>query len=298
MKVVTEDDIQGLYRLPKESHKGQNGRLLVIGGSKLFHASIFWAADIASKIVDLVHFSSPAIENNELVRKRVKEGFWNGIVVPWEKVEDYIREDDCIVIGPGMPRKEGLEKGEKPTGEIVNELFGKFSDKRWVVDGGALQEMDTKLLNGRMVITPHMGELKRIFRHSEKKIPNSKFQIPNNFQNSNDQIQQMGKFLCDFSKRHDNVTVLLKGVKDIVCEGDECVIVEGGNEGMTKGGTGDVLAGLVGALYCKNDAFLAAKAGSLINKSAGDRLYKRVGTYYNASDLVDEVPVVMKELLG
>ena len=66
---------------------------------------------------------------------------------------------------------------------------------------------------------------------------------------------------------------------------------------MTKGGTGDVLAGLVAALYCKNEAFLSACAGSYINKKAGENLFKRVGYYFNASDLADEIPRVMKELL-
>ena len=63
--------------LPKsDSHKGENGRVLVIGGSKLFHAASFWAAAMASKIVDMVHFSSPVMENNELRRVQAKSRFW------------------------------------------------------------------------------------------------------------------------------------------------------------------------------------------------------------------------------
>lgn len=287
MKVITKVDVQKLYRPPWDSHKGQNGRLLVIGGSELFHASIFWAADIASRIVDLVHFSSPVSENNALVRKRAKEKFWSGIVVPWRRVEEYIREDDCVVIGPGMPRRDGLEPGEMPTDEIVNRLFKKFPDKRWVVDGGAVQEMDPQLLNEHMIITPHLGEFKRILGRSAGKIPNT-----------NIQVEKMGKLLCDFSSKHNGVAVLLKGEKDIVCKGKKWVMVEGGNEGMTKGGTGDVLAGVVGAFSCKNEGFLAASAGSFINKRAGDRLYKRVGPFFNASDLVREIPLVMSDVLG
>jgi len=67
---------------------------------------------------------------------------------------------------------------------------------------------------------------------------------------------------------------------------------------MTKGGTGDVLAGLVAALACNNDVLLAAKAGSYFNKKAGEALFKKVGYYFNASDLASEIPVVMKQLLG
>jgi hydroxyethylthiazole kinase-like uncharacterized protein yjeF len=267
-------DLTRLFRQPSDTHKGQNGRLLVIGGSKLFHASIFWTADVASRIVDLVHFSSPAMENNDLLQRKAKEKFWNGIVVPWRKVKDYVREDDCVVIGPGMPRKEGLEKGEEKTSVVVNRLFESFPEKKWVVDGGALQEMDVKLLSEKMIITPHAGEFRRLFGKKATR---------------ENAIAMSKKYGC---------VVVLKGVKDVVCEGADWVEISGGNEGMTKGGTGDVLAGLVGALFCKNEAFLAAASGSLINKKAGDRLYERVGPFFNASDLVNEVAVVMKEELG
>src|SRR4030042_919344 len=99
MNQVTAPDLQKLYIPPPESHKGQNGRLLIIGGSHLFHAASLWALQVASRIVDLVHYSSVP-ENNEIVRN-IKSDFRNGIVVPRKDIESYIREDDCILIGPG-----------------------------------------------------------------------------------------------------------------------------------------------------------------------------------------------------
>ena len=66
---------------------------------------------------------------------------------------------------------------------------------------------------------------------------------------------------------------------------------------MTKGGTGDVLAGLIASLACKNDLYLAAKCGSYINKKAGESLYKKQGIYFNATDLVGEIPQVMGKLI-
>jgi NAD(P)H-hydrate epimerase len=97
------------------------------------------------------------------------------------------------------------------------------------------------------------------------------------------------------AKKYD-CTIVLKGVEDVVCDKKECVVSKTGNEGMTKGGTGDVLAGLIAALYCKNDAFLAAAAGVYLNGLAGDRLYTMVGPYFNSSDLVMELPQVMAEV--
>ena len=89
-------------------------------------------------------------------------------------------------------------------------------------------------------------------------------------------------------------TILLKGVKDYIFTKKNIWMNETGNEGMTKGGTGDVLAGLVSALYCKNEAEIAACVGAYVNGLAGDRLKERVGIYYNASDLVEEIPYVLK----
>jgi NAD(P)H-hydrate epimerase len=67
---------------------------------------------------------------------------------------------------------------------------------------------------------------------------------------------------------------------------------------MTKGGTGDILAGLIASLYCKNDdPFLVASSGSFLNKKAGEKLFEKVGFYFNSSDLTDEIPRVMKEYI-
>ena len=103
--------------------------------------------------------------------------------------------------------------------------------------------------------------------------------------------------VTDVAKKYQCI-VLLKGDKDIASNGKETRVIEGGNPGMTKGGTGDVLAGLIAALACKNDPFLATIAGSFINKKAGDALYEKVGPYFNATDLANEIPIIMKKLLG
>ena len=67
MKTKLESILKQIYIPAGDSHKGQNGRLLVIGGSRLFHAASLWALEVASRIVDLVHYSSVE-ENNEIVQ--------------------------------------------------------------------------------------------------------------------------------------------------------------------------------------------------------------------------------------
>jgi len=270
MQIFDQKSLSKLYKPKSDSHKGENGRLLIVGGSKLFHASIFWSADVASKIVDLVHFASPAEENNELIRMKMKEGFWNGIVVPYQKIEEYITEDDCVLIGPGMSREDGLMEDEKPTKEIVDYFLTKYPSKKWVIDGGALQEVDPKLLNNNMIITPHGREWEMLAGP-----------LPKN----EDEIE---KKLMKFSNDHGGVTILLKGKRDFVCSKFKCFYIDGGNPGMTKGGTGDTLAGIVGSLIAQgNDLFISACAAAYINGKAGE-LTKRKASLV-ASDLLDKI---------
>lgn len=259
MNRITIDDIKKLSVPAAGSHKGQNGRLLVIGGSHLFHAASLWSLTVASRIVDLVHYSSVP-ENNELV----KHEFRNGIVVPRRDIDAYIEEDDVILIGPGMTRDD-------ETKTLTDTLFAKYPKKQWVIDAGSLQMMDKALIPPHAILTPHHQEYAHLF---------------GNF----DIAEAAKKYQC---------MILLKGEKDIACNaGGECREIAGGNAGMTKGGTGDVLAGLIAALACTNDPWLSTLAGSYINKAAGDTLYKSVGPFFNATDLANEIPVVMKNLLG
>lgn len=315
-------ELDKLYVPPEGSHKGQNGKLLVIGGSHLFHAASLWALNIASRIVDMVFYSSVP-ENNEIVEEAKKE-FRNGIVVPRTEIDNYIKEADCIVLGPGMMREDMSKiKNNKSKIQIKDQkleeiniikdegvqsyyltqyLLEKYPEKKWVIDAGALQMMEPEWLmplKGNVVITPHAGEFERVI----SKIKNEKLKISIRQAQDPEKIegQIKNKKLDDqiklFAKEFKCI-VLLKGREDLVCLKEECVVVKGGNAGMTKGGTGDVLAGLVGSLACKNDLWLSAKAGSYINKRAGDSLFEKVGYYFNSSDLIDEIPRVVAELIG
>ena len=259
MNAVSADDLERLYIPPPDSHKGQNGKLLIIGGSHLFHAASLWALTVASRIVDLVHYSSVP-ENNELVQK-AKDEFRNGIVVLRDDVDSYIEEDDCILIGPGMERNAETE-------ELTNRLLKSHPNKQWVIDAGSLQMLDLSVIPNNAILTPHAQEYRGL---------------------TNEQDPQA------FAKQH-NWIVLLKGDKDIAASPTQMREIEGGNAVMTKGGTGDVLAGLIAALACKNDPFLATIAGSFINKRAGDELFAKVGPYFNATDLATQIPVTMKNL--
>ena len=71
----------------------------------------------------------------------------------------------------------------------------------------------------------------------------------------------------------------------------------GGSPGMTKGGTGDVLSGLVAGLYAKSPAMAACVVASQVNKRAGEELEAKVGTFFSANDLIPEVQKQLANLL-
>jgi hydroxyethylthiazole kinase-like uncharacterized protein yjeF len=295
------------------SHKGQNGKLLIIGGSELFHAASKWSLDIASKFVDMVFYASVP-SNNELV-EQAKGNFWNGIVVKREEITNYIEEADCILIGPGMTRDRKVDQQwtrdllakknvpdlsaqidwEHDTYAIINFLLTQFPKKKWVVDAGALQMLEPVLLNPKIIITPHLKELETVLKNLLALIGDDaeKVQITTEVlselqseQFNPDSLQKLSKILGDS-------TVILKGEHDWVFNAQEAVEVTGGNAGMTKGGTGDVLAGLVAGLYTQNEAFTSAIVASTVNKKAGDSLYHSVGPFFNSTDLVSEIPKVL-----
>lgn len=246
-----------------KSHKGQNGKLLIIGGSDLFHAASKWSLDVASKIVDMVFYASTP-SNNKLI-KEAKEKFWNGIVIERKQIENYIQEADVVLIGPGMDRSFYTKL-------LVNKLLKKYADKKWVIDAGALQMLDVKLLKQNHVITPHHQEMDLLKNKSE---------------------------LFDEQNYQANCYCLLKGPIDKVFspQNPQAVEVKGGNAGMTKGGTGDVLAGLLAALYCKSSALNSCLVASYINKKAGEELYLKQGPYFNSSDLVEMIPATLWQAL-
>ncbi len=309
--------LKNLYIPPSDSHKGQNGKLLLVGGSHLFHAASLWALTIASKIVDMVFYASVP-ENNEIVRQ-AKTEFRNGIVIPREKIDDYAEEADCILIGPGLMRSEGVlspksqvlnKKNTYNSGlktydlKVINELsdegeqtywltkylLDKYSHKKWVIDGGSLQMMDPewlKQLNGNVVITPHQREFEMLFSDKQQAISDMKNKID---------LDLIAYHLSLIAREY-NCIILLKGEEDVICSPSACISIAGGNAGMTKGGTGDVLAGLLAALACKNELYVSACVGSYLNKKAGDSLFRKVGYTFNSSDLANEIPFVMKEVL-
>jgi len=244
-------------RPEKKSHKGQNGVVLIVGGSKTYHGAPVLAARAAVRFCDLVYFASTK-ENNALVR-RMKLSTANVICVPKGKLDFAQKHATCVLVGNGM---DVDAKTKAMTAKILK------SGKRCVIDAAALRVMHRllPLLHKDVILTPHTREFE------------SAFGVPASEKNAAAMAKKYG---C---------TILLKGERDLVAVPGKAVHVKGGNAGMTKGGTGDVLAGLCAALFSRcDDPLRAAYTASRLNKRAGELLYKHYHYNFSSEDLADEL---------
>ncbi|MFH0885367.1 MAG: NAD(P)H-hydrate dehydratase [Candidatus Micrarchaeota archaeon] len=242
--------VKSLHTPPKDSRKGDNGRLLVIGGSRDYHGAPMFTLLAARRFVDLLYFF-PAEKDSYLINavKTIPEA----IVVDRYDSPAIRGKLDCVLYGIGL-------------GDTKPKLPAIPSGTALVIDGDGLKRVKGKIPKGA-ILTPHENEFRMLFG-----------------------MEGSERNVLTMARKHGCV-ILKKGPIDIIADGRPgagCGRVETNrihNQGMTKGGTGDVLAGLVAALACKNDAFTAAVAGARINGNAGNLLKKRYGYNYCASDL-------------
>lgn len=279
--MITEFDpvrLKDLYRPAPESAGEDNGQITIIGGSALFHGAPLLALKVASRIVDMVFFASPEPSIGR-VAEQMKGSLSSFIWVPWEETGDYIEKSDAVLIGPGFMRfrSEKVPHGEREhecdeacelTVDITKKLLKGFPQKKWVIDAGSLQVMEADWIPEGAIVTPNKKEYELLFGNMDTQ-------------------EAAGKYSC---------TIVRKGPKTVVCSKGSCIQISNGNAGLTKGGTGDILAGLTVALFAKNEAFLSASAALYLVKAAADELYGKVGTNYNADDLAQAIPEIFRKL--
>jgi NAD(P)H-hydrate epimerase len=260
------------------SHKGMNGRVAILGGSRIYHGAPFLSAYAALRTgADLVYLAVP-----EVIATAVRAQSPDLIVLPLpdgrltrgniSKLKKWLPEVDCIGMGPGL--------GHQNDEDILNAVKELAPTVKYlVVDADALRP---KLLeagmNGRMIVTPHAGEFERLF--SVKLSSSTEVRL----------IQARNE-----AKKH-NVVVLLKGPTDIVTDGEQVAVNTTHSPGMTVGGTGDVLTGITAGLLAKGlKPFDAGSCAAFINGSAGQEAVGEFGFHITASDVANKIPHAMKQ---
>ncbi len=261
-----------------KSRKGENGIVLVVGGSYIYHGAPILSSLAALKCgTDLVYTSVPKV--NVTPTRAVSP---NLIVIPL--VDQKLTLGAANKLIGALPRNlysatigMGLAIQEKNSLlHFVKSLLDR--DVRLSLDASALiPDVLPLLANKNVVVTPHVGEFKRLFGDVP---PNTK----------NERIR-----LVESKAKEFGITVLLKGATDIVSNGTTTYLNEKKTPAMTVGGTGDVLSGLVAGLLSNNrNSLESAAAATFINGLAGKAAQKRLGLHMTSMDLLDEIPSAMK----
>lgn len=298
--IVTREILKSAVPEPApDSHKNQNGRILIVGGSPLFHGAGRMAARAAAEITlafasrtnDMVYFCST--EKNIAYLKQRQEAF---LGIGRKQFEFYLQHADVVVIGPGLMREPEVnfpetEKEPSITRELTEKVLA--SEKKAVLDAGSLQIISPEQLRGKdkIIITPHRTEMGKLFGIEPGSLATSA-------RSSFAEIKQVADRVKEMADEY-GITILLKGPIDIIASPKGWYFSPGGNAGMTKGGTGDVLAGVVAALYSRiDDPLLAAAAGSFLAKRAGEDLWEDYRWVYNAEDLVSQASRTLVKILA
>ena len=275
----TEEDALKLPKRKENSHKGTFGKVLVIAGSPKISGAAYLAAAGAYRIgAGLVKLYTPK-ENQlamqvllpEALLETYDEGRPN-----IKQLKECMEWADVIVIGPGIGTGRGAEK-------ILKYVMGK-STVPVVVDADGMNLLarnKTCLLDKQVpvVLTPHIQEMARLTGKSRDTIIKSPMEE------------------ADSLVREYDVTLVLKSAGTIVTKADKHRFINtSGNSGMATGGSGDVLAGMIGGLIAQGmDSFEAAKLGVYLHGKAGDAAAAAKSTYsMTATDILDGIAEVTR----
>ncbi len=256
------------------SHKGDFGKLLIIGGSKTYFGAPALAGLAALRSgVDLVRIAAP-----EKSARIIASFSPNLVVEPLEgnyvskrHLEQLLEMTElatAVLIGSGL--------GRAPETESFVKSFLERIDKPCVIDADGIKALRGVRLRKNMVLTPHMGEFSIL---TGVKVED----------NISDRIKLVKKYASKL-----NCTILLKGHVDIISDGTKIFLNKTGNPYMTKGGTGDVLAGVLGSLLARGIKPLqAAYAAAYISGAAGDLAAKKYRESLLATDVIEEIKNVI-----
>ena len=233
-------------------------------------------------MVSMTYFSSP--EEDKGVADKIKASLSSFVWIARDELTNYVAKSEAVLIGPGLMRSHTKEQGfvcdteGEKTRRLSIELFKKFPDKKWVVDGGTLQVVAVGDIPKGAVVTPNRKEFEMLFGEKQK-----------------ENLKERAEQVFNLAKKW-NLTILTKDDVSIVSDGKEVWRIEKGNSGLVKGGMGDVIAGLTVGLMAKNDPLFAVCAASFLVKKAANKLAAKRGFMFNADDLVDAVPEVYNEI--
>ena len=261
--------LKSIKRMP-DSHKGDNGRVLVIAGSKEYPGAAYLAGAgvVALRTgTDLVTVASPekvawAINclNPDLITTKLPGDYLKE--EHFSILKELIKKNDVILIGPGISTRK---ETERLVLSVVR--FCVKNHKQMVIDADAIKMLELRNLEN-CILTPHDAEFLQLTSQCD-----------------------------DIKKVIGNNVILLKGKTDLIISKDTTIENKTGNSGMTVAGTGDVLSGLCGGFLSQSHNLLeSALAAAFIHGMIGDKLKKQYSHSFIASDFLSEIATIIREL--
>jgi NAD(P)H-hydrate epimerase len=190
-------------------------------------------------------------------------------------LKTYIETANAVVLGPGLGLHVETREAVKAVIEAVES-----AGKPLLLDADGLKAFAgfKRTLNAPLVLTPHAGEYAILTGRK----------LPEGLKERASEVQKTAAEL--------DAVILLKGPVDIVSDGKRFKLNFTGNPGMTVGGTGDVLSGIVGAFLAQQiNPFEAAVAGAFVNGAAGDFVFEEKGCHMVSTDLIRQIPHVLND---
>jgi len=260
------------------SRKGDNGKILIVGGSYMYHGAPILSSLTALRTgADLVYTAVPKVNAHEtraispdlivipLADSKLTRGSVNKLL---GQIPAGI---DSAAIGMGLAVQdiEALKL-------LIKSLIER--DVRLSLDANALRKEILPIIKGKnVIVTPHPGEFERLF--GEKVSDSTKTRIS----------------ITEKHAKKNSITIILKGSDDIISNGSKTFINSKKTPAMTVGGTGDVLSGIVVSMLSRNrNTIEAAASAAFLNGQAGKTVQKKFGIHMIASDLIDALPIVSK----
>jgi ADP-dependent NAD(P)H-hydrate dehydratase len=273
-------DLPSLPPRPLNANKGTFGRVLVLAGSRGMSGAAVLCATAALRggaglvrlavpesILSIVAAANPCYTTVPLPCD--EQGRLSGSALPI--LLELVGSHTVSVLGPGLG--QSVELGEA-LAFLIEQTIAPL-----VLDADSLNLLSGRLgalrkHRGPIILTPHPGEFARLVGCD---IPTVQARRPES--------------AAEFARTH-GVVMVLKGHATIVTDGQRLYVNGTGNPGMATGGTGDVLAGLIGALLAQQlEPFAAAQLGVFLHGMAGDLARVRMGEVsLIATDLLDELP--------
>lgn len=269
------------------SHKGSNGHLLIIGGSQQMSGATILTTEAALRSgVGLVTTACPSSVREPLLARCPE-----AMVLTHEQFPNFLTEDHLETIQAQLPRKTAIAIGPgmglHPETRAFFHRFlqhiGEHSpDLPVLLDADALTLLCEYKgsLPKRLILSPHPGEMKRLLRDTDEHFP----------------VQEKRLSAATLSSHRWNSTTILKGAGTIIASNktDEILVNTSGNAALAAGGTGDVLAGLVGAFLAQGyPNLIASGLGVYFHGKAADKwIEDQASEGLKAGDLPTMIPKV------